>query len=296
MHPEQDDALWFKVAGPESGVPVLLIHGLACNMLDWSPDFAEILVKRGCRLILIDNRDVGKSPRLDRAGRPGLIWPSLVNTLKLPAAFMPRPPYTHGDMADDCIAVLRSLGLQSAHIVGVSMGGMIGQRIAIEHPAFALSLTSIMSSSGAPGLPNPEREVSRALMAKRAPDQAGAYQQAQSFRNLIAGHMIGKDAAELHHRVLQSFQYGAPQGEGGERQYAAILADRTRYKDLARITCRTSVIHGGVDPFVMSEHGRDTARRIKGAMYHEIDGMGHEILASNAQQNAEIVLQTIGIS
>jgi pimeloyl-ACP methyl ester carboxylesterase len=293
MGEKQCYQLHFKVVGSENGLPVLLIHGLGCNMIDWSPDFIKILVKRGCRVILIDNRDAGKSPRQNAAGRPNLIWPSLINSLGLPDIFMPKPLYTLSDMATDSVQVLQSLGLQAAHIVGVSMGGMIGQRIAIEHPPFALSLTSIMSSSGAPKLPNPKREVSRMLMTKRSSDADEANAQALAFRNLIAGRMIDSDADELKRRVADAFRYGSPHGDGGERQYAAILADRTRYKEITSIACRTSVVHGRVDPFVLPEHGRDSARRIKEAAYFEIDGMGHEIIASNAGLNAKIVLQTI---
>jgi pimeloyl-ACP methyl ester carboxylesterase len=271
MDEKQYYKLHTKIFGPENGVPVLLLHGLSCNMMDWSLDFLERLTKRGCRLILVDNRDVGKSARTNAVDRPGLIWPSIVNALRLPDMFMPRPAYTLSDMAQESVAALRLLGVRAAHIIGVSMGGMIAQRIAIEHPSVALSLTSIMSSSGAPGLPNPERPVSRMLMEKRPVDKITALAQALAFRRLIAGHMINNDIDELERRVTASFDYGTPQGFGGEIQYAAILADRARYMDLARIRCRTAVVHGRADPFLPVEHGRDTAQRINDAGYFEIE-------------------------
>jgi pimeloyl-ACP methyl ester carboxylesterase len=276
------------------GDPLVLIHGLGCTIADWSPDLANALAAAGLRVVLIDNRDVGRSERFDHLGRPWLIAAMIAHRLRLPSAFGPRPPYTLSDMAADTVATLAAIGIDRAHFVGVSMGGMIAQRIAIEHPHMVKSVVSIMSSSGATGLSSPEAQVTALLRKPRPRDQAQAAAQTFEFRSLIAGNPTGSDFDELTVRIKSALAYGTPIGFGAERQYAAIIADGTRAAALASIDCPALVIHGSADPFVRPDHGRDTAERIVGARYVEIGQMAHEICRSNATEVADLILNHIG--
>lgn len=287
--------LHWETQGPKDGVPVLLIHGLGCNVRDWSPQFVDNLIRNGARVMMIDNRDVGRSQRFENLGRPPILWAVLAHALHLPAIMRPKARYTLSDMAADVAAGLRKQNIGKVHVVGVSMGGMIAQRLAIEFPTLVRSLTSIMSSSGAPGLSNPDSEVTKMLTTKPGKSKDVQMNQALAFRRLIAGDAVNGDLLELDNRVKRSWTYGNPAGAGGERQYFAILSDRSRAFELPNISCPTTVIHGEKDPFVRNDHGRDTAQRITGARYVEIAGMGHEILRSNSAKVAAAVLEAVGL-
>ena len=148
----------------ESRPTVLLIMGLGMQLVAWPPDLVQALVEAGYRVVRHDNRDVGLSHRFEAHGKPKMIWQSLRYKLGL----TPRASYSLSDMAADSVGVLDALGIDQAHVVGVSMGGMIAQRVALAAPARVLSLTSIMSTSGAKRLPNPKPEVMRALLKRPA--------------------------------------------------------------------------------------------------------------------------------
>ncbi len=252
---------------------VLLIMGLGMQLVAWPPEFVQALVDAGYRVIRLDNRDVGLSHHFDALGKPNLIWQSLRYKLGL----TPRTPYSVDDMAADAIGVLDALGIRQAHVLGVSMGGMIAQRVALAAPQRTLSLTSVMSSSGAKGLPQARPEVIRALLKR----PAGSSPQAVADHYVRLFRVIGSPAfpmpeAEMRKRILMGVERGY-YPVGTLRQMLAIMSDVSRAAELPRITVPTLVLHGKADPLVPFAHGEDTARRIAGARLVGVEGMGHDL-------------------
>ncbi|WP_172448602.1 alpha/beta hydrolase [Caulobacter mirabilis] len=284
-------ALAWRAHGCRSdAAPVVLIHGLGQTLADWPDTLIDGLVAGGRRVLRFDNRDVGRSSRLDSHGAPPLIRLWLAAALRLPP--LARPPYPLVDMATDAIGLLDALGVRSAHLVGVSMGGMIAQRIACLQPDRVASLVLVMSSSGAPGLPGPAREVSEAMSGGgSSPDLRSATARALRFRRLLAGELTAADVVELEERVERSSAYGWPEGAGPARQYAAILADRDRYKRLVEIKAPTLVIHGARDPLLPPAHGADIAARIPHARLIVDPMFGHEISSRDGTRLADQILR-----
>lgn len=252
---------------------VLLIMGLGMQLVAWPAQLVQALVEAGYRVIRHDNRDVGLSHRFEALGKPNLIWQGV----KFKIGLTPRAPYSLSDMAADSLGVLDALGIEKAHVVGASMGGMIAQRVALMAPQRTLSLTSIMSTSGAKGLPPPRPEVVRALLKRPADHrpQAVADHYVKLFK-VIGSPAFPMPEAELRERILK----GAARGfypVGTLRQMLAIMADITRAAQLARVRAPTLVVHGKADPLVPYACGEDTARRIPGAKMVGIEGMGHDL-------------------
>jgi pimeloyl-ACP methyl ester carboxylesterase len=252
---------------------VLLIMGLGMQLIAWPLDLVNALVGAGYRVVRFDNRDIGLSQHFDALGVPNVLFSAVKARLGLTV----RAPYSLSDMAQDTVGVLDALGIKKAHIVGVSMGGMIAQRVALAHPKRTLSLTSIMSTSGARGLPQTEPRVLRALMSRPAslsPQAIGDF-----YVKLLA--VIGSPGfrvpeAEVRARALVAFQRSYhPQGVS--RQMLAIMSDTTRAKALADVTAPTLVVHGTADVLVPFACGEDTAKRIPEAKFVAIDGMGHDL-------------------
>jgi pimeloyl-ACP methyl ester carboxylesterase len=252
---------------------VLLIMGLGMQLVAWPDAWVQALVDAGFRVLRLDNRDAGLSDHMASMGRPNIVW----EAMKLRLGFSVNSPYSLQDMANDALGVLDTLGIARAHIVGLSMGGMIAQRIALSQPARALTLCSIMSSSGARGLPQARAEVMRALLSR--PDGRSAEAVENHYVNLF--RVIGSPAyptpeGSLRERIRASAQRNFDPA-GTLRQMAAIMADRGRAKLLAQVRTPTLVLHGRADPLVPFSHGEDTARRIPGARLVAIDGMGHDL-------------------
>jgi pimeloyl-ACP methyl ester carboxylesterase len=252
---------------------VLLIMGLGMQLVVWPPALILALVDAGYRVVRFDNRDIGKSQHFDKLGMPNLIWTSLKHKLGLSIS----SPYSLHDMALDAVGVLDAVYVDKAHVVGVSMGGMIAQRVAIAAPERVLSLTSIMSSSGARGLPQAKPKVMRALISR--PKSNSENDVANHYIKLFK--IIGSpgypiDIDESRERILDGIRRSY-HPEGTLRQMVAIAADGTRPHELAKINCPTLVIHGKDDPLVLHAHGVDTAKRIKSANLVGIAGMGHDL-------------------
>lgn len=252
---------------------VLLIMGLGMQLVAWPPQMVEALVDAGFRVIRMDNRDIGLSQHFDHLGTPNLILAGLRYKLGLRI----RPPYTLEDMARDALGVLDALGVARAHIVGVSMGGMIAQRAAIAAPQRVISLTSIMSSSGAKNLKQAHPDVTRVLISRPASAELEAVvdHYVKLYRT-IGSPDYPTPEPELRERIARGVQRSYHPA-GVRRQMLAILADITRAAQLSRITSPTLVLHGRADPLVPFEHGEDVARRISGARLVGIDGMGHDL-------------------
>ena len=266
--------LEYETHGDPANPPLLLIMGLGAQLTLWPIELVEALVARGYFVIRHDNRDIGLSTKFTEAGVPDMA--SVV--MALMAGKNPAVPYTLSDMAGDAVAVLDAAGVARAHIVGASMGGMIAQLVAVEHPERVLSLTSIMSSTGNPLLPPAKPEAMAALTAPMAPD-------ADLMAILERGAMVSKaigspgypaDPERLRANVERDYNRSF-HPTGAMRQMAAIVADGDRRARLKTVTAPTLVIHGADDPLVPVEGGRDTAAAIAGAAILEVPGMGHDL-------------------
>ena len=261
--------------GSQPGRPVvLLIMGLGMQLVAWPQPLVQALVDAGYRVIRHDNRDIGLSQHFDRAGVPNILWAML----QIKMGFTPNAPYALHDMALDAVGVLDALRVPRAHVVGVSMGGMIAQRVALAAPGRVASLTSIMSSSGARGLPEARPAVMRALISRPAgPGREAIVDHYAMLYKLIGSPGFPIDDALLRERIGVGIDRSW-HPVGTLRQMLAIGADTCkRAAELGRITAPTLVLHGRADPLVPYPCGEDTARRIPGARMHGIDGMGHDL-------------------
>lgn len=252
---------------------VLLVMGLGMQLVAWPPAFVQGLVDGGFRVLRFDNRDIGLSQHFDHLGVPNVLWQGLKYRLGLRLV----PPYSLEDMAADALGVLDALKIPQAHVVGLSMGGMIAQRLALRAPARVLSLCSIMSSSGARGLPAASPQVTRALLSRPAGSgmQAAIDHTVKLFKT-IGSPSFPMDDAQLRERVTAATQRSFHPA-GIPRQMMAIMADTGRAQALASVATPTLVLHGKADPLVPFACGEDTARRIPGARLVGIEGMGHDL-------------------
>jgi len=262
----------YETFGDSSASPLLLIIGLACQLIEWHEDFCEKLAEQGHYVIRFDNRDAGLSHKFEEMGVPNVMQ---AIEAKMQGETV-TSSYTIEDMADDAVGLLDALGLQKAHICGMSMGGMIAQTIAIRHPLRVQSLISIYSTTGNPDLPLPEPEAMETLV-EAPPVEREAYIDylVRTFR-VIAGSGFAFD--EDFHRRLAEKKFDRafyPQGTG--RQLMAVMAQENRKPALASVTVPTLVIHGSDDPLVPLACGKDTADAIPGAKLLIIDGMGHDL-------------------
>lgn len=275
------------VAGDDDAPPLLLVHGLGQCVTDWPTELIDALATI-FRVIAIDNRDVGRSGHLDRHGSPPLLRLWLGQKLGVRLA---RPIYRIHDMANDVVRVCDDFGLGAVHCVGASMGGMVVQRMALQAPSRVSSLSLIMSSSGAPGLPSAEPIIERMMRADAGPQRSAqeAIDAATKLRAALAVVLSASDRAELASRVARSVDYGWPSGEGVARQFAAIFDDQSRASEISAITAPALVIHGSLDPLLPPEHGLDLAERLS-ARFEEIANMGHEITASLAEPLAGSII------
>ena len=244
--------------------------GLGMQLVAWPESFCEGLAARGFRVVRFDNRDVGLSTRMPSAG-------SLATTAMMARALLGlpvRPPYTLDDMARDTVGLMDALGIGKAHVVGASMGGMIAQIVAIEHPERVKSLTSIMSTTGDRALPGPKGKVLRALLRPRPRDKAMAVRRYMEMFRLIGGSGYPPTEAELRARVERAVRRSY-RPDGFARQLIAIQTAPSRVPMLRRVRAPTLVLHGSDDPLVPLAGGEDTAANIPGARLRIVPGMGH---------------------
>jgi pimeloyl-ACP methyl ester carboxylesterase len=257
--------LEYESFGSPTGPPLLLVMGLSYQMIEWDDALCAMIADRGFRVTRFDNRDVGLSTKLDGLGAPDL------------AAMMggaAGPPYTLDDMAADAVGLLDVIGAGTSHVVGVSMGGMIAQLIAINHPGRVLSLTSIMSTVGGPNVVQPEPAVMAQLLAPPGQTREERVQHSLANRRLIHGTGMPFDADGARRRAERAVDR-CFYPDGGMRQIAAILAAPDRTAGLGTLRIPALVIHGENDPLVPRENGRQTAAALTGARVIMIPGMGH---------------------
>jgi len=262
----------YETFGEPSAPALLLIIGLGNHMTDWDESICNQLAQSGLFVIRFDNRDVGLSTKFDEAGIPDIInaFSDRERGNKIKAA------YTLDDMADDAVGLLDALGIEKAHVCGMSMGGMIAQTVAIRHPQRLLSLTSIYSTTGNPDLPPPTPEAAEILVTPPPPERDAYIEYLVNLFRTLAGPEFPFD--ELWHRKAAIRRYERcfyPQGVG--RQIMAVLAHGSRKEALASVRVPTLVIHGTEDPLVRVECGKDTADAIPGAELMIIEGMGHDL-------------------
>ena len=259
--------LCYERFGSEADPPMLLIMGLGTQMIGWPDEFCLHLAERGFHVIRFDNRDIGLSTRVQ--GAPPT--PRDLLTRKIDPVL-----YTLSDMARDAAGLLRELGLAPAHVVGASMGGMIAQTLAAEHPEAVRSLVSIMSNTGNRVKGQPAFGVYRYLL-RRAPDEREAYIEYMTrMFEAIGSRGLPFDRERVRDMVSRSYDRGHdPAGPG--RQLGAIIASGNRTAQLRTIRTPTLVIHGSKDRLVARSGGVDTARTIPGARLMIVDGMGHDL-------------------
>ncbi|MFI6479196.1 alpha/beta fold hydrolase [Nonomuraea sp. NPDC050663] len=245
--------------------PLLLIMGLGSQMIMWDEAFCELLAEQGHHVVRFDNRDVGLSTHLHEAGVPDLGAALSGNA---------QSPYLLADMALDTVGLLDALGWPAAHVVGVSMGGMIAQELTINHPDRVLSLTSIMSTPGKAGPPTPE--ASAALFSPPAPDRATAVDRALAVWSVIGSPGYEPDRERIV--KLSGLAYDrAYDPAGTTRQLVAILASGDRTERLAEVDKPTLVLHGEADPLIQVDGGKATAAAVPGARLITFPGMGHDL-------------------
>jgi pimeloyl-ACP methyl ester carboxylesterase len=259
--------LAYETFGDRDDPPVLLIMGLATQMIGWPDEFCSGLVERGLFVVRFDNRDIGLSTHLDDRGAPDIL--SLLGGTG-------SAPYPLADLADDSVGLLDALHLDSAHVVGASMGGMIAQLVAIRHPERVRSLTSIMSTTGDPAVGAPAEAAMGVLLAPPAPDREAAIQRAVDTYRVIGSPGFEFDEQALRDRAALSYdrRYNPA---GVARQLAAILTAPDRTADLGALDVPTLVVHGAADALVNVSGGRATAAAVPGAELLVLEGMGHDL-------------------
>jgi len=262
-----DLSIYYETDGDPAGPPLLLVVGLGAQLTWWPPGLRSVLADRGFFVICFDNRDAGLSTWLDDLGP--------VDLLAVLGGSVP-PPYLLADMAADAVAVLDTLALPSAHVLGASMGGMIAQALAIKHPDRVRSLTSAMSSTGDPHVGQQRADITDMLLSPRPADKTANVTQSVALARATSSPAFGFDEARTRARMSAEYDRGNhPDGAG--RQLAAILTSGDRTAALGSLSMPVLVMHGDVDPMISVSGGRATAAAIPGARLWVIPGMAHDM-------------------
>jgi pimeloyl-ACP methyl ester carboxylesterase len=263
----------YESFGRDGDPCVLLIMGFSAQLTLWQTSFCEQLAAKGFRVIRFDNRDVGKSQHFIEAGVPDIA--ALMVALQTGAPVT--APYTLDDMAADAAGLLDALGIKQAHIVGASMGGMIAQLVAINHPAKTKSLTSIMSTTARPGLPPGTPEAMGALMTPPAsPGREDRIAASLNTWKVLGSPGFPATDAELRKNAERDADRVAYEPTGIARQMAAIVAAPPRHETLGAVKVPTLVLHGKDDPIIPYPCGEDTAKCVPGAELVIVPGMAHD--------------------
>jgi pimeloyl-ACP methyl ester carboxylesterase len=258
----------YDTFGAPSDPPVLLIAGLGMQMISWDERFCQMLAAQGYWVIRFDNRDVGLSTHMDQAGVPDIA--------KLFSGEAVEVPYKLIDLAEDAVGLLDALDIEQAHVVGISLGGMVAQTIAIHYPERVQTLTSLMSTTGDPQLPQPKPEALSILFTP-APFEREPYLDYQlQVWHTLSGPKFGLDEARVRHQAERAFDRGLNPA-GFARQLAAVMASGSRKDALKELQAPTLVVHGDADPLIPVEGGYDTAKSIPGARLEIVEGVGHEL-------------------
>jgi pimeloyl-ACP methyl ester carboxylesterase len=260
--------LCFQEMGDPDGEPLILVMGLATQMLAWDEGFCELLAERGFRVVRFDNRDIGRSTKITSAGVP--------SRLDLMSGRRSSAPYLLRDMAADTIGLMDHLSIDSAHIAGASMGGMIVQTMAIEHPERVRSLVSIMSNTGSRWTGLPSRKAMAVLLGRPPKGRDAAIERAVRTFKVIGSPGYPFDEERIRRVSGRSYDRGHS-AAGVLRQLHAITASGDRTRALREVRTPATVIHGSSDPLVRPAGGKATARAIPNARLKMIEGMGHDL-------------------
>jgi len=243
--------IYYETFGDSSQPTLLLVNGLGSQCINYAVDWCQMFCDEGFHVVRYDNRDVGLSTKLDR------------------------PDYSLADMADDAVAVLETLGVERAHVMGCSMGGMIVQRLAIDHADRLLSMTSVMSRTGEPGYGGSSADALAFLTAPPPPSRSAYIDHQVAALRVYGSKPEWLDEDAIRSRAAAAYdRCFCPDGIG--RQMSAVIADDSRAEQLRDLELPTLVIHGSRDTLIDPSGGRRTAELIPGAHYLEIDGMGHD--------------------
>jgi pimeloyl-ACP methyl ester carboxylesterase len=260
--------LAYQEMGDADGEPLLLVMGLGTQMLAWDEGLCGMLADRGFRVVRFDNRDIGRSTKIESAGVPSRVD---VMTGRRATA-----PYLLRDMAADTLGLMDHLGIDSAHMVGASMGGMVVQTLAIEHPERVRSMVSIMSTTGSRWTGLPSWKAMGVLLGRRPEGREQAVERAVKTFDVIGSPGYPLDEERLRDVAGRAYDRGHS-AAGVLRQLHAITASGDRTQALRSVDVPAAVIHGKGDPLVRPAGGRATARAIPGANLKMIDGMGHDL-------------------
>jgi pimeloyl-ACP methyl ester carboxylesterase len=251
---------------------IILIMGLGTQMIYWNNQFCQLLASKNFWVIRFDNRDIGKSTWLIDCPVSSM-WDFIGNIVfskKMNA------PYLLDDMADDTVALMDALNVNKAHLVGVSMGGMIAQCIALKYPIRVSSLTSIMSTTGARSLPKPKMRISVKLLKPVVREIEHYVAQTLDVWKMLHGDHFLFDQESVEKLIRESWQRGFNPA-GVNRQLGAIIDSPDRTLDLQQLQIPSLIIHGDIDPLVPVECGIATAAAIPGATLKIMEGMGHTL-------------------
>ncbi|MEO5680925.1 MAG: alpha/beta fold hydrolase [Acidimicrobiales bacterium] len=258
--------LFYEDQGDRQDEPMVLVMGFTAQLTAWPEAFVDGLLGRSFRVVRLDNRDSGLSARLDGVA---------VNPFEVDPT---RVPYLLADMATDVIGLLDHLGIDRAHVVGASMGGMIAQTLALDHPERVRSLCSIMSTTGASDVGQPTAEAVMALLAPPPADREGILARSVEVAAVIGSRTHPGDAVEGRQRAGEAYDR-AFYPEGAGRQLAALLARGDRTERLRHLDVPTLVVHGLQDTLIQPDGGRATAAAVPGARLVELADMGHDLPA-----------------
>lgn len=265
----------YETLGNPENPTVLLIMGLGTQLTGWPVAFCEALVQLGYHVVRFDNRDIGLSSRMEGTPAPNIPGLVIRKTLRLPLPVI----YTLDDMAADTIGLLDALGIDRAHVVGASMGGMIAQLLAAHYPERTLSLTSIMSTTGHRSLPGADRAATKALMMKpdNPDDMQSIVERNVRVRKILQSRTHPKDDDEIRQTAAEAVERGGYNPDGVARQLAAIILAKHRRQLLSTIDAPAMVIHGDEDPLVKVECGIDTAAHLQDGDLRILPGMAHDL-------------------
>ncbi|HEX5763422.1 MAG TPA: alpha/beta hydrolase [Solirubrobacterales bacterium] len=268
LAPANGIELCYQEVGDPAAEPLLLIMGLATQMLAWDDDFCAMLADCGFRVVRFDNRDIGRSTKIDGAGVPSRA--DMLLGRRGTAA------YLLSDMADDTLGLMDHLGIESAHLVGASMGGMVAQTIAIQRPERVRSLVSMMSTTGNRWVGMPAYKALGTLFARPGKGREAAIEHSVRVFKIIGSPRYPMD--EERFRKLAGRSYDRSHSRAGiARQLRAITASGDRTIELEKLRLPATVLHGASDPLIRPAAGRATARAIRDSRLRIFEGMGHDL-------------------
>ncbi|MCP9275319.1 alpha/beta fold hydrolase [Mycolicibacterium arenosum] len=286
-----DVELFYEDLGDPDAPPILLVMGVGAQLPMWPDGFCELLVAKGFRVIRYDHRDIGLSTKLTGRKAEGSVYARVARYLVGRSSPV---PYTLIDMAQDALGLLDHLGIEKAHVVGASMGGMISQILAASHPERTASLGLLMTSPSTSLSSLPRWRVIKLAFDPPAKDAPAEVKVAHEARNIaiINGPNFLPTDEQLRERV-EALTARSDYPQGGLRQFDAILGTGSLVKFARRITSPTVVIHGSHDPMIRIRNGRNLARLIPGARFVVVDGMGHDLPAPVWRPVIEALIENV---